>query len=317
VTPLLRERVLARSSRNDPGHADLHDEALRDAALEARRNARLARSITALAAAGIPSLVFKGTALAHRHYPRPELRPRDDTDLLIRRDHLEVAHAVLEREGFTHIEGVEGSLIMRQRLYRHLGGDGPLNNLDLHWAVTNEPRAGAFEARALLAASEPLPTLSPHARAPGDAEALLLACLHLDAHHSGQVRLIWLYDVDRLLDGLDGRARRRVSSLARQRRIEAPCAWVLTATRALFGTSLTGFESLLESSPAHPPASGRGARWWRDLSRLPGSTERLRWMGQHLFPSAGYLRQQSSSDAPAWRLYAGRALRGVGHLLGR
>ena len=37
---------------------------------------------------------------------------------------------MLTREGFNRIPGVEGSLIMRQRLYRRVDSDGLLHNLD-------------------------------------------------------------------------------------------------------------------------------------------------------------------------------------------
>ena len=43
----------------------------------------LLRALEVLAAAGIPSRVLKGVALAHTAYPQPELRVFGDVDLLV------------------------------------------------------------------------------------------------------------------------------------------------------------------------------------------------------------------------------------------
>src|SRR5215831_10265345 len=55
---------------------------LRDAAaIDALRTRELRVVLAALADARVDAVVLKGAALAHTHYPRPELRPRVDTDL--------------------------------------------------------------------------------------------------------------------------------------------------------------------------------------------------------------------------------------------
>src|SRR5215468_5056250 len=59
----------------------------RDAvALTPLRERELTRVLDALHDADAPAIVIKGAALAHTHYPRPELRPRIDTDLMIAPD---------------------------------------------------------------------------------------------------------------------------------------------------------------------------------------------------------------------------------------
>ena len=81
VRALLRDRVLARRNRDSDADerycAALTDLALREAALEARRNEHLINILEAFVAAGVAALLFKGAALAHSHYPRPELRERE------------------------------------------------------------------------------------------------------------------------------------------------------------------------------------------------------------------------------------------------
>ena len=63
-----------------------------EALIEPFRREEVVRVLAALAAAGVPALVFKGTALAYTRYPDPALRPRLDTDLFIRLE--DVAHRV-------------------------------------------------------------------------------------------------------------------------------------------------------------------------------------------------------------------------------
>ena len=50
--------------------------------------------VAALDGAGVPMLITKGTALAYTTYPQPWLRPRTDTDILVRPDDVDglVAH---------------------------------------------------------------------------------------------------------------------------------------------------------------------------------------------------------------------------------
>src|SRR5262249_2801724 len=55
-----------------------------EAALEIVRVVELGRLLRAFDAAGIQAVVFKGAALAYSLYPEPWLRPREDTDVLIR-----------------------------------------------------------------------------------------------------------------------------------------------------------------------------------------------------------------------------------------
>ena len=56
--------------------------------------------LSILEAEGIPSLVLKGAALCQTLYPRIGLRPMRDIDLLLAREDVHHAHALLQREGF-------------------------------------------------------------------------------------------------------------------------------------------------------------------------------------------------------------------------
>src|SRR5262245_40825590 len=62
----------------------LTDAARGEAAVDVVRRQELGRLLDAFARAGIPVVVLKGAALACSTYPEPWLRPREDTDLLVR-----------------------------------------------------------------------------------------------------------------------------------------------------------------------------------------------------------------------------------------
>jgi hypothetical protein len=318
VRALLRDRLLTHEvQRGGALTADLralNDLALREAALETRRNVTLVRIIEALSAAGVPSLVFKGSALAHSLYPKPELRERDDTDLAVIHSHLQVADRVLGRLDFKAIAGNEGSLIMRQRLYRHRDADGLLHNIDLHWAISNSPRTNQLNVRDLLARSRELAALGTHARMPSVTDNFLIACAHLDAHHVHDVRLVWLYDLHLMIAQMPVGIRAHASRQAIEYELGGACAWVLTLLEQTLGTSLIGFEALLANADARRPGASRVSQWQRELRALPDNRTRTRWLWQHMFPAPRFVRDSQHPNTSLWRLYLARLLRGAAHL---
>ncbi len=60
----------------------------------------LHRILSILEAEGIPSLILKGAALCQTLYPRIGLRPMRDIDLLLAKEDVYHAHALLQKEGF-------------------------------------------------------------------------------------------------------------------------------------------------------------------------------------------------------------------------
>lgn len=318
VRALLRDRVLARRDRDSGGDerycAALTDIALREAALEARRNEHLISVLEALVAAGVAALLFKGAALAHSHYPRPELRERDDTDLAVNVAHLQAAGDVLERLGFRPITANEGSLVMRQRLYRRRDVDGLMHNIDLHWAISNSSRTARLTVRGLLARSVALPALSAHARVPGSIDALLIACAHLDAHHVDDVRLIWLYDIHLLIENMPIAMRVSATQRALEYGLAPACAWVLTALARALGSSLVGFEPLTRHDKITPPSGRRIAQWQRELLALHDNRTRMNWLWQQMIPNERYMRAPTNATTSLWRLHLTRLFRGITHL---
>src|SRR3954471_20348603 len=74
----------------------------------------LADVLSALSAERIDAVLLKGAGLARTHYARPELRPRSDTDFMIREDARQRASRVLERLGYQRAAEVDGELAVGQ-----------------------------------------------------------------------------------------------------------------------------------------------------------------------------------------------------------
>ncbi|MCP5153514.1 MAG: nucleotidyltransferase family protein [Ectothiorhodospiraceae bacterium] len=302
---------------------DLAARARAAAAASEWRDDAARRAIDTLAAAGIDCLVLKGGALAHQLYPEPWTRVRHDTDLLVRPQDAQSARRALAAAGFAPAAGITGELVSHQTLCLHRDRRGMRHAIDLHWRISNRARyAGVADLDGLLAAAVPVPALGPHARAPGLADALVLACVHRLGHHPGEPSLGWLLDVHLLAHRLGplGIASALVTAAAAD--VEAPCLAGLEAARRALGTPL-------EHLPDRPwPVARATAALDRldrggsqietvldDLRALPGWRDRLRLLREHLAPSAGYLR--ASMPAHAHRSVLALALRRVARGLGR
>src|SRR5207244_3711424 len=93
----------------------------RDAAIvDCVRQAELTQVLAALADANIRTLVFKGAALAHTHYPAPHVRGRTDTDVLVPADEATALQDVLARRGYARQRETSGDLVSYQS---HFGKD--------------------------------------------------------------------------------------------------------------------------------------------------------------------------------------------------
>lgn len=177
------------------------ESATRTFALEAE----LAGIVAALAAADVPVALLKGAALGRLVYGSPAERPLSDLDLLIPAERAEAAMDALAPAGFRPLNlATRGRLGRWGRRYRCeaplVGQTGPRRGLlaELHWSLVELPYyidridlAGVWQ-RARPAAGLPAAAL------PDAADLLIHACAHLALHHSTDMRLIWLADIDRL-----------------------------------------------------------------------------------------------------------------------
>lgn len=281
--------------------------------------------LDALAVGCVRALVFKGTSLAYTHYPRPWLRPRTDTDLLIGERDVATVRGLLEARGYARSPLVDGSLVMGQAEYVREDPSGVRHAIDVHWQLGN-PRilADLLSFEELWARAVGVAPLGQAARTPCAEHALLVAGVHRVAHHGSLPRLIWLYDLHLLAGAMATDSLASFARLAVRARVARVCAHELTAARAAFDTRLaiesgaldaifTGADPDEPSARYLPPAQRRAERLLVDLRLLPGWRDRARLVGQHLFPSPAYMRVAygRSGRAVLPVLYAHRILTGV------
>ena len=316
-------RALHRGGAWDRQSDGVRDALTRIAAeaalLDEVRRSRDREMIAALAASGIEPLVFKGAALGHRHYAESWLRPRVDTDLLIRSDDQAATAAVLERLGYTRAARPTGDHVTHQFTY---GAGTPAGRVqyDVHWKIA-DPQVFAdvltYDEAALDAV--PLPALGGSARAIGDVHALVVACTHRVAHHFDTDSLQFLYDVDVVARRLGEKQWDRVAAFASAKRMRRVCARGLQLAADRFATPVPSrIWSVLAADGPEPSARYLEPRLRRvdilrsDLRTL-GWRARLRLLREHLLPPPAYLLASYGTTHAALLpvLYAHRIVRGA------
>lgn len=309
------------------GLPELRDEAVRAAAIEALRAADLRSVLDGLLRAGVEALVLKGSALAYGLYAAPELRPRADTDLLVRREDVERVRATLLAAGFGELGSSGDEHGVRQALFTRRDRHGIDHAYDVHWDVSNAPAFSAALSHAeARRQAVPLERLGGGALGLARPDALLLACIHRVSHHHDSERLIWLADIALLRDAMTPDEHRRFWERAAAHRLVGICARsVELADYWLSRRPANGPESFLEPEQIERAEPSRafldreiryGSVLLANLRALPWRA-RIERLWQLAFPPAAYVRGDSGSRAPlAWR-YAMRGVRGIRRLFGR
>jgi hypothetical protein len=272
----------------------------------------LAKAIDDLAAANIECLLFKGAVTAHSLYPSAHLRPRSDSDLLIRPSDRRVAGEVLRAAGWElhgvieceHL-GYECSFVRCEAHVQHV--------LDLHWRIHySHTQCSPLSWDRLRQVAVGLPTLSPHALAAGPAHNFVITSIHRanDLHLPqwtrqgatfGGDRWIVLHDIALMLRNLDAASRVALADEAIRCGAAGVCLDAVTATADLLDLHLLpGVDELLER--LQQQASRDVVRRyhslpvmrqrWQDLRSLHSSRERAAWAWEHVFPPAAYIRHR-------------------------
>ena len=286
------------------GLAIFADDVRAAAAIDAARERELRAGLAALAGAGARPILIKGAALAHTHYPRPEMRPRDDTDVIISSTSRDAAARALTSLGYQRPSEVDGELTTAQFHFDKRDRFGILHAFDVHWRISNvRVFADALSYEELARDAVPIPSLGPHAWGPSPRHALLLACVHRVAHHADTRDLLWLYDIHLLARGDNAAECSAFAALASARGMREVCARGLTLAAEAFGGIDPRWLTALSDSdgpgaPAEPSAAflrGRlslAAILRADLAATPRWRGRLRILREHLFPNRAFMYER-------------------------
>jgi hypothetical protein len=321
LLPLLAERLDRTADVRADIRAMLSLASLEAVAADLMCERELRRCLAALERAGVRPLVVKGGQLSYTHYPRPDLRPRVDTDILIPIDMRATVDHVLTAEGYELSGHASGDLMISQAPYAKRA-HGLLHAMDVHWRIANpQVFSGVLSYEELAAPAVPIPALGAGARGLSDVHALLLACVHRVAHHYDSDCLIWLYDIHLIAPGLDRAAWNAFADLAVARGVATVCRVSLDRAADRFGTAVPagvltrlGPSQTDEASVAYLDPDRRHVHLIvTDLRALPSWHKRWHLLREHLFPPAEYMRDvyAPASRAPLALLYARRALRGA------
>jgi hypothetical protein len=123
--------------------ANLHRRCVFNAANNLRMDVEVRGLCRALETEGIPVMLLKGAALRAR-YPDLAGRPQCDTDIMVKREDLERAEAVLESAGFQ----VDEKVYTRQEYLEHhfdLRMIRDQHPVELHWVISNDCRPDAMD----------------------------------------------------------------------------------------------------------------------------------------------------------------------------
>ena len=339
IGPLLSQK-LARTDSRWPGALEFLCAARpdkREAAIELLRRHELERVLTALAGSGVCVLLLKGAALAYSLYPSPTLRPRMDTDLLVRETQRATAEQILVDLGYSKPNAISGRLVRYQCGYARRDRFGIDHLLDLHWRISNTQLfSRALDFEELWQRSLGVADLGKHARRLGSAHALLHACMHRAHHmnspiHMGDTppmqgdRLIWLYDIHLLLESMSPEERLDFAGLAADRGMRAVCRDGLLRAGRCFGTQLEeGVLLALQNTGTAEPSeaclrSGHMRYLLNELRALPGWRDRAQFLREHLFPPPRYMLAKYAVANRAWlpMLYLQRGIHGARKMLQR
>ncbi len=299
----------------------LHSAYLLTAMSNALRFEALARVLHALSGAGVRAIVLKGAALAVTVYADPGLRPMVDVDLLVHKEDMPRALAILQAQGYA-IQGVEvhdgATLAYENEIALVKPGPAPAllpeMTLELHWSLLDSP----FHQRVVdmdwfWATALPLAFEDEETHMLGVEAQLLHLCAHLWLHHRGE-GLLWLHDIAATIQRYQAsigwetllmRAQDFQMVLPIQRTLPLVAdVWtapvpVATLERLQALTPSPAEERVFRwlTAESRPPAQ----RFWADLWGQPSWTRRASFAMRQLFPTPAYMRQRYRIK-PRWTL---------------
>jgi hypothetical protein len=309
----------------------LETHALAFSTLDLIREQELRRVLLRLDEFGIRPLLLKGVCLAYTVYRSPSLRPRADTDLLIREKDVQKVLTILKRLGYDGPQADVNSLTSYECLYRRVDAFGVGHFLDVHWKLNNAQLfANTFTFDELSAEAIDIPALAPCARGLGFSHALLLACMHRFGHAHAPFyvdgeesfagdNLRWVYDIHLLSSIMNTAQWSDFVRSANAKDIAHFCLDGLEAAQDAFNTHVPTDSVCALAASASKIASSRrlrvsGTAWFiANVQAIPSLYKKIEFIKQTGFPSAALIMEKygTSNRFMLPLLYAHRTIKGI------
>lgn len=249
-----------------PVTASLRDAARRAALTEQIEVTAIRRLIDGLDESGIALVLLKGMALAYLAYPSATMRPRGDTDMLIRATDLGATREHLASSGWQRVSSPHTRQL--QESWRFECALGIVAELDLHWQPSERPvLQKLLREEDFWQGRTAMPRLSPHASAPDALRLLVHGAVNQLWHQVRGVhvagsrvvdsqRLIWSVDHHFITAGFGEAQWGELIAFCQECDAGAIVAAALTQAQRDIGLALP--DGLLT---ALKPASGRSATY--------------------------------------------------------
>jgi hypothetical protein len=234
----------------------------------------------------IPFLIWKGAALAYALYPDPILRPRIDTDILLSEKDRMVVFELLLIKGYA-TEANQQDLLGQVSFVKQINQLSAI--YDVHWQVfAQQSLKSLFSFEELWADRKSLSHVPAYTVS--DEMALILASVHWVAHHFSYPEPHWIQDIQLLSAHRSSAWWLKVKRICEEKNIRHIVHETLQ--RAQVQSPWQGEQLCHESlqyllSPARTPWSDF-FQDWRSLDVFA----RFHILGNHLFPSADYIRKK-------------------------
>lgn len=173
---------------------------------ETTHHSVVAELLQKLDAAGLESVIMKGTALAYSFHDEPATRRRGDTDLLVRPENQDRTRAILSELGWYRKEDPHG--LYYQEGWLHDAAGFFVHSIDLHWEPSDRPVLhSVLPMNSFFAGKKPMPQFGEGAYRPDTATMVVHATINQKWHsqhgyysEGGRLtsprRLIWSVDFD-------------------------------------------------------------------------------------------------------------------------
>jgi hypothetical protein len=317
VLPLLFERLGCTGCASPDLMVPLRRESLARGMWELRHQQVLSHLFAELHRQSVRPICFKGTALAYTIYPKPHLRTRCDTDLLVDEKDLPVCRETLVRLGYTRQAMLPGELVSGEELWNRRESGGISHAIDLHWRINNaRSLAELFTYDELMARATPIPQLGG-AMAVDRVSGLIIGAIHrglnkgevhvaASGRPQGGERLYWVYDVHLIAGGFNDSEWTRLVESSRDKGAAGIVLETLDLTAHHFRTHIPDFvrDGLRRgSNTQRADRYLKASRLRREISDVfahAGGTGKFQYMREVLFPPADYLLERFPGARVTW-----------------